>query len=89
MINDDGAGTGRTDSGSARAAAAEIPLPAKLKAKSNIAARDLKSLRALAEEGVFKRLILVSLEARPRQVEGISILPLSVFLDALWAGKYC
>ncbi len=59
-----------------------------LKAKSNIAARDLKSLRALAEEGVFKRLILVSLEAKPRQVEGISILPLSIFLDTLWAGGY-
>lgn len=59
-----------------------------LKAKSNVAAQDLKSLRALAEEKVLKRLLCVSFEARPRQVDGIRILPLSHFLDALWAGEY-
>jgi predicted AAA+ superfamily ATPase len=59
-----------------------------LKAKLNVSPNDLKPLRALAEEKVFKRLLCVSLEARPRRVEGITILPLTHFLDALWAGEY-
>jgi len=45
-------------------------------------------LRALAEEKMLKRYICVSLEARPRIVEGISVLPFTVFLEALWAGEY-
>jgi predicted AAA+ superfamily ATPase len=59
-----------------------------VKAKENISAQDIKSLRALAEEKKLKRYLCVSLEARARRVEDISILPVKEFLDALWGGEY-
>lgn len=59
-----------------------------VKAKENISPQDLKSLRALAEEKKLKRYVCVSLEKRPRQVTGISILPIQDFLETLWNGKY-
>jgi len=59
-----------------------------LKAKANVSASDLKPLRALAEEQLLKRLLFVCFEPRPRKIEGISVLPLSHFLDALWSGEY-
>jgi len=59
-----------------------------VKAKENISARDLKSLRALAEEKQLKRYLCVSLEARARNIEDISILPIKEFLEALWSGEY-
>lgn len=59
-----------------------------LKAKENISAADLKSLRALAEERKLKRYLCVSLESRTRRWEGFVILPYQRFLDELWAGLY-
>jgi len=59
-----------------------------VKAKENVSAHDLKSLRALAEEKKVKRYLCVSLEPRARTVEGISILPYREFLDALWTGEF-
>jgi len=59
-----------------------------VKAKENVSAGDLRSLRALAEEKIVKRLICVSLEPRPRKIDGISILPLASFLQALGEGEY-
>jgi predicted AAA+ superfamily ATPase len=56
------------------------------KASSNVTSDDLKSLRALSEEGNMKRLICVTLERTPRTVGGIRLLPLRVFLDELWRG---
>jgi predicted AAA+ superfamily ATPase len=59
-----------------------------VKAKANVAPRELRSLRALDEEKKVKRALCVSLEPRRRQVAGISILPWREFLDELWAGAY-
>jgi predicted AAA+ superfamily ATPase len=59
-----------------------------VKAKQNISPRDLKPLRMLAEEGVMKRYLCVSMEPRPRTVEGVRILPYSEFIEALWAGEW-
>ena len=59
-----------------------------LKASENVAANDLKSLKALAEEGKLKRYLCVSLEARRRQVGEVTILPVREFLDNLWDGAY-
>jgi len=59
-----------------------------LKAKANVSAGDLKSLRAIAEERPWKRLLCVSREARPRRVGDIMILPLATFLEALWADEF-
>jgi len=59
-----------------------------VKAKSNITAHDLKSLKALAEEEKLKRYICVCLERRRRVVDGIQILPIIDFLEALWDGQF-
>lgn len=59
-----------------------------VKAKENVSARDLRSLRALAEERKLKRYVCVSLEPRAREVEGIRILPYRAFLESLWDGEY-
>src|SRR5881296_1740093 len=59
-----------------------------IKAKVNLAPQDLKSLRALREEGKLKRFICVSLEPRPRAMDGCTVLPYREFLDALWSGEY-
>ena len=59
-----------------------------LKAKSTVSAHDLKSLRALGEEGKLKRLLFVCLEKRTRRVDGVTIVPLERFLDELWSDAY-
>jgi hypothetical protein len=59
-----------------------------VKAKENVSPQDLRSLRALAEEKMLKRYLCVCLESRPRTVAGIAVLPLKIFLDALWSGEY-
>ena len=60
-----------------------------VKGKSNVPARDLKALRALAEEAKLRRTLCVSLEPRPRVVDGVEILPYATFIEALWAGEFC
>ncbi|MBA5869944.1 MAG: AAA family ATPase [Nitrospira sp. CR2.1] len=59
-----------------------------IKASENIGAKDLKPLKALAEEGALKRYLCVSLETRRRQVDGVTILPVREFLNNLWDGAY-
>jgi len=59
-----------------------------LKASAHVAPQDLRSLRALDEEHVFKRLVCVSLEPRVRRVGDITILPLARFLEQLWGGEF-
>jgi predicted AAA+ superfamily ATPase len=58
-----------------------------VKAKNPVAERDLRGLRAVAEEKKLKRYVCVSLEPRPRTVDGIRILPWKEFLAELWAGE--
>ena len=59
-----------------------------VKAKENVSAHDLKSLRAFAEEKKLKRYLCVSLEPRRRNLENVTILPLREFLEALWGREY-
>lgn len=59
-----------------------------VKAKENVSDQDLKSLRAFAEEKQLKRYVCVSLEPRARKIDGISVLPLIEFLEALWNNEY-
>jgi uncharacterized protein len=59
-----------------------------IKAKENVAADDLKGLKALAQERQMKRYLCVSLEPRARKMEGILVLPFQEFLAALWQGEY-
>ncbi|MCE9634519.1 MAG: AAA family ATPase [Planctomycetes bacterium] len=58
------------------------------KAKTDVPDRELRSLRALAEEKLLKRYVVASLAPRPRRVGEIEILPWRDFLDALWAGEF-
>jgi len=59
-----------------------------VKAKKNISAHDLKSLRAFAEEKGLKRYLCVSLEPRKRNLEIVTVLPYRDFLEALWSREY-
>ena len=58
------------------------------KAKNNVTASDLKSLRALAEEELLRDYICVSLDSRKRTSDGITILPWRQFLEQLWQGDF-
>lgn len=59
-----------------------------VKAKENLSPRDVRALGALAEEKRLKRYLCVSLEPRPRKLEGVTVLPFREFLEALWNGEY-
>jgi predicted AAA+ superfamily ATPase len=59
-----------------------------VKAKENVSAQDLKSLRAFAEEKQLKRYLCVSLEPRARKIDGIAILPVKEFVEALWNQEF-
>ena len=41
-------------------------------------------LKALREEGLFDRYIVVTMEENPRKVDEIELLPWEDFLDQLW-----
>lgn len=60
-----------------------------VKAKNNVTKGDLRGVYALKEENLLKHLIVVSLENRPRVVDGVQILPWRVFLEKLWERKFC
>ena len=64
----------------------EIAIEAKT--TRNATKNDLKGLQAIGDEGTFRHRILVSDEPRPRQVDGISILPWREFIGCLWAGDF-
>ncbi|MCK5796179.1 MAG: ATP-binding protein [Deltaproteobacteria bacterium] len=57
-----------------------------VKAKDHVGRRDLRGIEALMEEKLLRRYIVVTLEARPRRVGEIDLLPWELFLDQLWAG---
>ncbi len=59
-----------------------------VKAKVNVVGHDLKGIRALKEECVLRKYIIVSMEEVPRFVDGIEILPWNIFIERLWAGSY-
>ena len=48
---------------------------------------DMKGLAAIGDEGAWRHRILVSDEPRPREVDGIAILPWREFIDRLWSGN--
>ena len=59
-----------------------------VKATHSVSPRDLKGLKALAEEGVMKHLILVCQETTPRKIGDILVLPWEEFLQRLWSDAY-
>ena len=59
-----------------------------IKAKQTVGDRDLRGLRALRDEGLLDRYLVVSLEARARRQDGIEVLPWREFLEQLWADAF-
>jgi uncharacterized protein len=60
-----------------------------VKSTDLVAPKHLRGLRALQEEKLHKRYLVVSLDAhRRRTEEGIEIWPYAEFLKALWAGEF-
>ncbi|MFM7290417.1 MAG: ATP-binding protein [Planctomycetia bacterium] len=57
-----------------------------VKAKPTVGDHDLRGIRALCEEGSITRPIVASLEAVPRRVDRIEILPWQMVLERLWSG---
>ncbi len=53
----------------------------------NVTEKHLKGLKALREEGIFKRYVVVCQEEHPRHIDGIEILPWKYFLAGLWKEK--
>lgn len=58
------------------------------KASANVSPQDLRGLRAIGEEAAIRHRVCVCLEARPRLIDGVRVLPWAAFLDALWAGEF-
>jgi predicted AAA+ superfamily ATPase len=52
-----------------------------------VASHHLRGLRALLEERRLRRALVVSLDPRPRRVEGVEILPWKSFFQRLWGGE--
>ena len=58
-----------------------------VKGKDNVQTRDLRGLRAFAEEHRPRHALLVCNESKPRRTaDGLWILPWRVFLERLWCG---
>ena len=49
---------------------------------------ELKSLKALQEDGQTKHSVVVCCEKYPREVGNISVIPWTIFLEKLWAGDF-
>ena len=62
----------------------DTELAIEVKASRTVSDKHLKGLRALREENLVKRYIVVCREERPRIHDGIEILPWRYFLDQLW-----
>lgn len=58
-----------------------------IEAKARVRSGDLRPMRAFIEEFTPKRAILVSAESDSRIVEGIEIMPFTLFLEQLHAGE--
>lgn len=58
-----------------------------VKGSKNVGAHHLGGLRAFREEYRTKHAIVVSLDPKPRLVDGIHIFPWQHFLDKLWSGE--
>jgi uncharacterized protein len=57
-----------------------------VKATTQANPRHMKGLKQFAEEYKTQKLILISNDPYPRQIENILILPWQIFLDRLWLG---
>lgn len=59
-----------------------------IKSSDNVTTSHLKGLKAFGEEHPDCKLIVVSLEERPRMMNSVEIWPAQAFLKRLWDGKF-
>ena len=63
-------------------------LAIEVKGSSLVSENHLKGLRALKEEGLLQRYLVVSLDLNERITrDGIEIVPWQMFLGKLWSGQ--
>ena len=58
-----------------------------VKSTNNVNNNHLKGLKSFAEEYEVKKLILVSNDPFPRQIDNVLVLPWKIFLQKLWDGE--
>lgn len=59
-----------------------------VKSTTHVNAHDLRGLRALREEGLIKRYVVISNDATKRIIDGIEIWPWQQFLKTLWQDAF-
>ena len=64
-----------------------VELAIEVKSSDHIVSSDTKGLKAFSEEHPDAKLILLSMEERPRMLNGIEVWPITQFLQRLWGGK--
>jgi len=64
-----------------------VEVAIEVKSSDNISSRDTKGLIAFKEEHPAAKLILLSLEQRPRMLNGVEVWPVTQFLSRLWDRK--
>lgn len=65
----------------------EVIMAIEVKSSDNVSSSDTKGLKAFGEEHPDAKLILLSMEERPRMINGIEVWPVVKFLQRLWDGK--
>ena len=66
-----------------------MKLAVEVKASGRIHSGRTRSLKALQEEYVIGRIVIVALEKHPRRLDsGIEVLPWQNFLEILWSGGF-
>jgi predicted AAA+ superfamily ATPase len=58
-----------------------------VKSSSMVNSRHLKGLKSFAEEYKVKKMLVVSTDPYPRQIDEITVLPWQLFLQQLWEGQ--
>lgn len=65
----------------------EVRMAIEVKSADNVTSSDTKGLKAFGEEHPDAKLILLSMEERPRMMNGIEVWPVEQFFQRLWDGK--
>ena len=65
----------------------KVEVAIEVKSSDRVASADTKGLKAFSEEHPDTRLILLSMEDRPRMLNGIEVWPVTQFLQRLWGRK--
>ena len=65
-----------------------VEVAIEVKSADHIVSNDTKGLKAFSEEHPDAKLILLSMEERPRILNGIEVWPVTQFLQRLWNRKW-